>query len=132
MIMKKIMILVLVMLVASGCINTLKHVPLGQTVNVYRPTTFVACNAVGVWWNDSYNARYPIEASWMKLTWFVWIVDLPCEVVMDTVWFPYDYYCMRRYEKKQLEKANRHSRFGAEMKSSAYDLKREYSLDIDD
>jgi len=120
--------------VLTGCINTVKHIPLGQTVNVYRPTSFVACDAVGVWWNDSYCGMYPIEAAWMKLTWLVWVVDLPCEVVMDTIWFPYDFYCMKRYEKYQAERKAREgkSRFGSDEKARVYSINGNYSIDIGD
>lgn len=117
----------------SGCVNVIKHVPLGQTVDVYGPTKFVACDAVGVWWNEEYRKKYPIEASWLSLTWLVWVVDLPCEAVADTLWFPYDYYCMRRWEKSQAKREQEGKpRFGASGKRRQYELSGPYWLDIGD
>lgn len=106
------------------------HIPPEQVTKVYNPTCFVACNGVGVWWNDSYKSKYPIEAAWMELTWLVWIVDLPCEAVFDTITLPYDAYRKHVYDKAQEAKNGKTTRFGAS-NDEQYELKSEYKINID-
>lgn len=128
--MKKLVIISLLLL-SAGCVNIMYHVPPEQVTKVYHPTSFVACNGVGVWWNDSYKRKYPIEAAWMELTWFVWIVDLPCEAVFDTITLPYDAYRRHVYNKAQESKKDKHSRFGI-TSDKQYELnKGNYKINID-
>lgn len=93
----KIMILRALLLLAAfgvawlmcGCINIVERTqkPYFVAPGPYNCTAEVG-DMLGVPFRESSND--PIGAALVTLTWPIWLVDLPCEAVFDTVFLPVD------------------------------------------
>lgn len=93
----KIMILRALLLLAAfvvawlmcGCINIVERTqkPYFVAPGPYDCTAEVG-DMLGVPFRESSND--PIGDAFVTLTWPIWLVDLPCEAVFDTVFLPVD------------------------------------------
>ena len=88
--MYKILLIIFTVLL-SGCVNVFYHIG-NEIDSVYQSTCTVWSEGVCIWWNKDVQARDPIGSAWIELTYPFWLVDFPCEFVMDTVTLPYDTY----------------------------------------
>lgn len=75
-----------------GCINIIAHVDTGTEHKIYQATRYCTTHTIGAYWNDKFHSRDPILWSYTVLTFPFWLVDYPCEIVFDTLTFPYDAY----------------------------------------
>lgn len=73
----------------SGCINIVERTqkPYFVAPGPYDCTARVA-RAIGAPFRES--SHDPIGDAFVTLTWPIWLVDLPCEAVFDTVFLPVD------------------------------------------
>ena len=73
-----------------GCCNivTRTEKPYAVAPGPYWCTASVVEDALGAPFRDS--STDPIGDAFLTLTWPIWLVDLPCEAVFDTVFLPVD------------------------------------------
>lgn len=77
------------MLLFSGCVSSLLHVG-GHEMMPYEATCYVWDEAVCVWWHKSDSLYKGISNFHIKMTYPFWVVDCPCEAVVDTICLPFD------------------------------------------
>lgn len=75
----------------SGCINIVERTqkPYFVAPGPYDCTARVA-RALGAPFRERSRSTDPIGDAIVTLTWPIWLVDLPCEAVVDTVFLPAD------------------------------------------
>lgn len=77
--------------VFCGCVNLSAHIA-GEKYKCYEGTTTVWTQGVCVWWQDPHGPDDTQAQAYIKLTYPMWLVDCPCELVLDTLTLPYDYF----------------------------------------
>ena len=85
----KLIILLSSILMFSGCVSGLLHV-VGEELKPYEATSHVWNDAVCVWWNKSDSFHKGISNFYIKMSYPFWVVDFPCEAVVDTIFLPFD------------------------------------------
>lgn len=83
------------LLLFSGCVSSLIHAG-GEEMKPYKATVYVWNEAVCVWWHKSDSFHKGITQFYIKMTYPFWVVDCPCEVVVDTIFLPFDIYNVKR------------------------------------
>lgn len=91
----KLIILLPSILLFSGCVSSLIHAG-GEEMKPYKATCYVWNDAVCVWWHKSDSLYKGITQFYIKMTYPFWVVDCPCEVVVDTIFLPFDIYNVNR------------------------------------
>ena len=76
-------------LMFSGCVSSLIHAG-GEAMKPYKATGYVWNEAVGVWWHKSDSLYKGISQFYIKMSYPFWVVDCPCEAVVDTIFLPFD------------------------------------------
>lgn len=89
----RILILAAALVVAwivCGCCNLVVRTekPYAVAPSPYYCTASVVEDALGAPFRDS--STDPIGDAFLTLTWPLWLVDTPCEAVLDTVFLPVD------------------------------------------
>ena len=56
----------------------------------YKATGYVWNEAVCVWWHKSDSLYKGITQFYIKMTYPFWVIDCPCEAVVDTIFLPFD------------------------------------------
>ena len=56
----------------------------------YEATGYVWNDAVCVWWHPSTSIHKGISQFYIKMSYPFWVVDFPCEAVVDTICLPFD------------------------------------------
>ena len=79
----------------GGCVSSLLHAG-GEELNPYEATVYVWNEAVCVWWHKSDSFHKGIYQFYIKMTYPFWVVDCPCEAVVDTIFLPFDIYNVNR------------------------------------
>lgn len=76
-------------LMLSGCVSTMYRVG-NEIEKPYQATRDVWSDCVCVWWKHPTMPGELMASAYIKLTYLFWVVDCPCEAVVDTVCLPYD------------------------------------------
>ncbi|MCR5750459.1 MAG: YceK/YidQ family lipoprotein [Kiritimatiellae bacterium] len=103
----KAILLCAVMSMGAGCINIATHVSdSDEPAGVYRGTSenaFITAvllsGPIGI---GCLHASFPQTLAVLPIC----LVDLPLEVVADTITFPYDYSVSRAREREKIERKN--------------------------
>ena len=85
----KLIILLSSILMFSGCVSSLLHA-VGEEMKPYEGACYVWNDAVCVWWNKSDSFHKGISQFYIKMSYPFWVVDCPCEAIVDTICLPFD------------------------------------------
>lgn len=73
----------------TGCVSCFQRID-GEEMTPYKATSEVWNEAVCVWWHPSTSIHNGIAQFYIKMSYPFWVVDYPCEAVVDTICLPFD------------------------------------------